>query len=61
MSNCACSFTSTMSLFVFASFAFPSIPLSPVNVAITTPARIKSTIIVITNAINVIPFSFQSF
>ena len=31
-------------------------PLSPVSIAIETPAKINNTIIVITNAINVIPF-----
>ena len=42
-------------------FAFPAcvrIPLSPTNVAIVTPAKISKIIIVITNAINVIPLYF---
>ena len=42
--------------FSFASLAFVNNPFSPVNIDILIPARIKSTIIVITNAINVIPF-----
>ena len=45
------------SVAVLASFACVSIPLSPVSIAIDTPARISNTIIVITKAINVIPFS----
>ena len=50
------SFTVALSFCVFALCALVNIPLSPVNVAIVTPASIKSTIIVMTNAINVIPF-----
>ena len=39
----------------FASVALFYIPLSPLNAAIVTPASIRSTMIVITNAIRVIP------
>ena len=51
-----CSFILALSLCIFVLCAFVNIPLSPVNVAIVTPASIKSTIIVITKAINVTPF-----
>ena len=50
-----CSSTVFCAFFSFAFCALVSIPLSPVNVAIVTPASIKSTIIVITSAINVMP------
>ncbi len=47
--------------FCFASFALVNIPFSPVNDPIVTPANIKSTIILITNAISVIPLCFFFF
>ena len=44
-----------------ASLARLSIPFYPVSVAIVIPAKINNTIIVITNAINVIPFVAFNF
>jgi len=55
------SFSLPFSVSIFAFDAFPSIPLSPVSVTIATPASIKSTIIVITRAISVIPLSCFEF
>ena len=54
----SCSLTFALFVSFFALIAFPIIPLSPVSVAIVIPANIKSTIIVITKAINVIIFFF---
>ena len=51
-----CSSTVFCAFFSFAFCALVSIPLSPVNVAIVTPASIRRTMIVITSAISVIPF-----
>ena len=45
-------------VFSFASVAFVIIPFSPVKAFIAIPASISVTIIVITNAINVIPLVF---
>ena len=47
--------------FVFASAAFLNIPFSPLNIEIATPAKINNTIIVITNAISVIPFCLSKW
>ena len=56
--NISCSFL-TFSLYCPTAFsAFPIIFPCPVKVANTTPVNINITIIVITNAINVIPFLF---
>ena len=49
------------SVFILASFDFVIIPFSPLNALIVTPANINSTIIVITNAISVIPLAFFFF
>ena len=46
------------SLFSFAFCELFNIPFSPVNLEIVNPANIKSIIIVITRAINVIPLFF---
>ena len=46
------------SVVIFAFCACVNIPFCPVNIAILTPASISNTIIVITNAINVIPCTF---
>ena len=56
ISVCALSFTSAFSVVAFAFCACVNIPFCPVNIAIDTPANINNTIIVITNAIRVIPF-----
>jgi hypothetical protein len=40
---------------LLASLALVNIPLLPVNVAIVTPAKIRSTMMVMTKAIKVIP------
>ena len=56
--NLSFSSASASSVLFFAEIAFAINPFSPVSIAILTPASIKRTIIVITNAINVIPLFF---
>jgi hypothetical protein len=50
--------TKKATLYAFDFVALVNIPFSPVNIAIVIPANINRTIIVITNAINVIPLLF---
>jgi len=51
-----CSFAIPISFFCFASLALAGALAPPVNEFIVIPASIRRTIIVITNAIKVIPF-----
>ena len=57
------SFAEPISFFCFASFALAGAESLPVSAFIVIPAKISKTIIVITNAISVIPLvlSFDSF
>ena len=63
--SCNASLTSSSSadcaVLSVAADALLNNPFSPVNVTIVTPAKIKSTIIVTTNAIKVIPDLFFKF
>ena len=56
-----CSNAFALPVLLFACVALFSIPFSPLNALIVTPANINSTIIVITNAISVIPLAFFLF
>ena len=61
IANCISSFISAFFAFSFALVALKNNPFYPFRAAMLIPARINNTIIVITNAINVIPLFFCNF